>query len=71
MRRVSVALLFLCFFAPPSHAADNELTPEERKDGWMLLFDGKTYDGWMTSEGKASKRPIETARSTRIVAATT
>ena len=24
----------------------NTLTPEEIADGWQLLFDGKTLDGW-------------------------
>ena len=27
-------------------AADNELTPDERRDGWVLLFDGRTPAGW-------------------------
>jgi hypothetical protein len=27
-------------------AADNTLTPQEKADGWVLLFDGKTLDGW-------------------------
>jgi len=27
-------------------AADNELTAQEKKDGWKLLFDGKTTQGW-------------------------
>src|SRR5690242_8468839 len=27
-------------------AADNELTAQEKKDGWKLLFDGKTTHGW-------------------------
>lgn len=26
--------------------AQNTLTPGERADGWTLLFDGKTLDGW-------------------------
>lgn len=26
--------------------ADNTLTPKEKADGWMLLFDGKTTTGW-------------------------
>ena len=25
---------------------DNELTEQEKKDGWILLFDGKTPEGW-------------------------
>ncbi|HEX9129219.1 MAG TPA: DUF1080 domain-containing protein [Gemmatimonadaceae bacterium] len=24
----------------------NRLTPEEQRDGWQLLFDGKTFNGW-------------------------
>jgi hypothetical protein len=27
-------------------AAQNELTPEEKKAGWKLLFDGKSTSGW-------------------------
>ena len=27
-------------------AADNQLTPQEKTEGWKLLFDGKTYAGW-------------------------
>jgi hypothetical protein len=27
-------------------AADNVLTPQEKAQGWVLLFDGKTLNGW-------------------------
>jgi Domain of Unknown Function (DUF1080) len=29
-----------------AQGASNQLTPQERKDGWQLLFDGSSTDGW-------------------------
>jgi hypothetical protein len=29
----------------------NSLTSKEKKDGWILLFDGKSTSGWTTSQG--------------------
>ena len=53
-------LLVVCLVATERiEAADNELTAAERKAGWKLLFDGRSFDGWMTSDGKPSRRPIE------------
>ncbi|HMC63485.1 MAG TPA: DUF1080 domain-containing protein [Gemmataceae bacterium] len=52
-------ILTIVFLAIPSFAADNELSDQEKADGWLLLFDGKTLDGWMTSSEKPSKRPVE------------
>src|SRR2546430_610303 len=40
-------------------AVDNELTPKEKRDGWILLFDGKSFAGWMTSSQQPSRRPVE------------
>ena len=41
-----VLLLSLPLFA---RAADNELSEDEKKAGFQLLFDGKSLDGWQGS----------------------
>jgi len=56
--RLTLALCALAL-APIASAADNELTAKEKADGWLLLFDGKTLDGWMTSSEEPSKTPVE------------
>lgn len=38
-------------------AQDNELTKQEKADGWILLFNGKDMDDWMTNR----KTPSNTA----------
>jgi hypothetical protein len=35
-----------CHQSRESGQAPNTLTPEERAQGWQLLFDGKTLNGW-------------------------
>jgi hypothetical protein len=40
-------------------AADNELTPREKKAGWILLFDGKSVADWMTSNGEACPEVLD------------
>jgi|HubBroStandDraft_6_1064221.scaffolds.fasta_scaffold169506_2 hypothetical protein len=37
---------FLLLFSGAVRAADNELTSDEKKAGWKLLFDGKSLSGW-------------------------
>ncbi len=44
-----------------ARAADNELTAAEKDAGWLLLFDGKSLDDWMTSSQQPSKIPVEDA----------
>jgi len=52
-------LLALAMLVTQTRAADNTLTDAEKADGWILLFDGKTLDGWMTSSEKPSRTPVE------------
>jgi hypothetical protein len=50
LRRGCFALLatvcLLGMNAARLRADDNTLTPEEKKNGWILLFNGKNMDGW-------------------------
>ena len=56
---LTISLAFAFAAALPARAADNELTPKEKEDGWKLLFDGKSLDGWMTSGEKPSRTPVD------------
>lgn len=44
--RFSLAIILAAAHAG-ALAADNRLTPEEKKAGWRLLFDGKSLRGWL------------------------
>jgi len=50
---------FLLLTGARGSAEDNTLSEAEKKDGWILLFDGKTHKGWKTSGLKESKTPVE------------
>jgi hypothetical protein len=52
---VIIAMLFLS----NAFAADNELSAEEKKAGWQLLFNGKDLAGWKCNNGKPIAAPIE------------
>lgn len=57
--KTTIALGIIALMASCAAAGDNELTDKEKADGWILLFDGKTLDGWMTSSERPSKAPVE------------
>ena len=40
-------------FGQSKKPLDNVLTDKEVKDGWKLLFDGKTSAGWMNAKSKS------------------
>jgi len=43
---------------------DNMLTSEEAADGWVLLFDGKTLDGWRDFKGDSITAPWKVEKGT-------
>src|SRR4051812_36361595 len=49
-----IALLLGRLVAAETDAALNTLTPKEKAEGWQLLFDGKSLDGWKASETPGS-----------------
>ena len=55
---LSLALVSASAYAL-SPGEDNVLSAQEKAAGWVLLFDGKTMDGWTTSNGQPSKTPID------------
>jgi hypothetical protein len=63
-RRVKTAsplslLLVVLLFASSARPEDNQLTPDEKESGWLLLFDGKSLDGWTLNTGQPSQKPVE------------
>jgi len=53
------AFALLVALASTVFGADNKLTDKEKRDGWLLLFDGRTHTGWMNSNHTAPRTPVE------------
>jgi hypothetical protein len=47
--------------AAPLRAEDNTLTDQQKADGWVALFDGKTLDGWAVKSGFARYAVVDGA----------
>lgn len=55
---MKVCAVVLAFVAVTAWAADNELAAGEKREGWLLLFDGATTNGWMNSDRTAPRTPV-------------
>src|SRR5262245_46903217 len=60
---VCLAAIFLivltAFVGADARAADNELLPAEKAEGWVLLFDGVGLQSWKNNDGKPLLAKIE------------
>jgi hypothetical protein len=59
MKSIFLFCALSLLLATTAKAAENTLSDAEKCDGWRLLFDGHSLDGWMTSSQKPSNRPVE------------
>ncbi len=51
-KRKVLILLFFCAVVFSLHAQMPSLSPKEVQQGWILLFDGKSFDGWQKANGQ-------------------
>src|SRR5260370_35940357 len=56
MRSFAGAIGLILLLAAGLFGADNILTPREKADGWVLLFDGQSLNGWSSSVPEAGGR---------------
>ena len=45
--------LALVGFMTTIYGQDNRLSAQEKATGWILLFDGKSFDGWSSPDGES------------------
>jgi hypothetical protein len=56
---IRVLVLPVAFLVSAVNLHAQELSDAEKKDGFRLLFDGKSFDGWKTSENTPKSWKIE------------
>ena len=57
---LAIAMLLLPVLAlAQQDTPDNRLTPQERRAGWQLLFNGENYDGWKNNNDAPIASAVE------------
>ena len=53
MKKMGITIMMMMVSVVALHSQTyNQLTEAEKKDGWKLLFDGNSTDGWHTYNKK-------------------
>ena len=61
---LSLAAVIMSVFSACNTQENNSLTEKEKAEGWQLLFDGKSLDGWRDYNGTALTGPWEVVDGT-------
>ena len=59
MKKLTLINLIAAFCCTATFAADNRLTESEEQDGWILLFNGKDFDGWQIDKWNPESFSVE------------
>jgi hypothetical protein len=59
MRWATILIVAVAALGTLVLAADNQLTQQEKSDGWVLLFDGHSPGGWMSGDKPLPQKNVQ------------